>query len=134
MLIVILFGIFLILHGLVHLLYTGWALRLFELRPGLLWPENTWFFSKLVGGDAARIIVAVMLALVALGLVAGGVGLLLRQGWFRPVTAAAAGLSALIYLLAWDGKMQMLSEKGGIGILIDAAILIVLLIFRWPVL
>jgi len=31
-------GIFFILHGLVHLLYAGQSLRLFELRPGMTWP------------------------------------------------------------------------------------------------
>ena len=32
----ILFGIFLILHGLVHLLYAGQSSRLFELQPGMV--------------------------------------------------------------------------------------------------
>lgn len=31
----VLFTIFVVLHGLVHLLYAGQALRFFELRPGL---------------------------------------------------------------------------------------------------
>ena len=35
-------GIFLILHGIVYLLYFGHSMRLFELRPGLLWPEAAW--------------------------------------------------------------------------------------------
>jgi hypothetical protein len=35
-------GIFFILHALVHLLYAGQALRYFELRPGLTWPDGAW--------------------------------------------------------------------------------------------
>jgi len=34
----IILGIFCILHGLVHLLYAGQSRRLFELRPGMVWP------------------------------------------------------------------------------------------------
>ena len=30
-------GVFLILHGLVHLLFAGQVLRFFELRPGMIW-------------------------------------------------------------------------------------------------
>ncbi len=37
-------GVFLILHGLVHLLYAGQALRYFELRPGMTWPDASWLF------------------------------------------------------------------------------------------
>ncbi len=31
-------GAFIVLHGLVHLLYAGQSRRLFELRPGMVWP------------------------------------------------------------------------------------------------
>ena len=41
--------LFLFLHGMVHLLYAGHSLRLFELRPGLSWPDSSWAFSRLGG-------------------------------------------------------------------------------------
>ncbi len=134
MLIYILIGIFLILHGLVHVIYAGQSLHLFQMRPGMVWPDGSWFFSKLFGDAATRIFVSVALALTALGLMAGGVGLLLRQGWFRPVVIGAAVLSSLIFLLAWDGKMNDLDAKGGIGLLINAVILVVILIIKLPIL
>jgi hypothetical protein len=40
--------------------------------------------------------------------------------------------SSLIYLLFWDAGFQHLDNKGGIGILINLAILAALLVFRWP--
>ena len=132
MLINILIGIFLILHGVVHGIYAGQSLHLFEMRPGMLWPDGSWFFSKLFGEAATRVFEAAALVLVALGLMAGGVGLFLRQDWFRPVVVGAAALSTLIFLLAWDGKLQALDAKGGIGLLINAVILVVILIFRLP--
>jgi hypothetical protein len=36
-------GIFLILHGLVHLLYYGQSARRFELAPGLTWPRRVFW-------------------------------------------------------------------------------------------
>ncbi len=45
----ILFGIFIVLHGLVHLLYFGQSARYFELQPGMVWPNGSWVVSKLLG-------------------------------------------------------------------------------------
>ena len=42
-------GVFVVLHGLVHLFYFAQSRRLFELRPGLVWPDGSWAFSKLLG-------------------------------------------------------------------------------------
>ena len=44
----------------------------------------------------------------------------------------AAVFSSVIFLLTWSGGMQNFGDKGGIGILINIAILVSLLIFHWP--
>jgi hypothetical protein len=44
----------------------------------------------------------------------------------------SAVFSSLIYILFWDGVIQNLDNKGGIGILINLAILAALLLFHWP--
>ena len=36
----VIFGVFLMLHGLVHLLYLGQSQRFFELQPGMTWPDG----------------------------------------------------------------------------------------------
>ena len=58
--------------------------------------------------------------------------MLARQGWWRPAVLAAAALSALIYVLLWDGSAQQLDNKGAVGILISLALLVVVLLLRWP--
>ena len=128
----IIFGVFLILHGLVHLLYAGQSRRLFELRPGMLWPDGSWFFSKLLGDGTARLLASIALALAALGFMVGGMGLFLRQDWWRLAAVGAAAFSSAIFLLFWDGKLQALDAKGGVGLLINMAISVVVLILRWP--
>jgi len=132
MLIVILLGISLILHGLVHLLYAGQSWRLFELRPGMLWPDGSWLFSKLLGDGTTRYLACIALALAALGFMTGGLGVFLQQDWWRPVTVGAAIFSAAIFIVFWDGKLQSLDDKGGIGVLIDLGILLLVLILKWP--
>ncbi len=121
----IVFGIFLILHALVHLLYVGQALRFFELRPGLVWPDGSWLFSRLLGDPAVRWLTAVSLTMAAFAFLAAGLGLFFGAGWARAVTLGAAGFSVLIYLLLWDGKFRELPDQGGVGLLINLGILFV---------
>ena len=125
-------GVFMVLHGLVHLLYFAHSQRLIELRPEMVWPEGSWAFSKLLGDEATRLLASISYVLAAIGFVAGGTGILLRQDWWRPVVVGSAAFSAGIIILFWDGAMQMLDDKGGIGLLINLAILVALLILRWP--
>jgi len=125
-------SVFIVLHGLVHLLYFAHSRRLVELRPEMVWPEGSWAFSKLLGDEATRLLASISYVLAAIGFVAGGTGILLRQDWWRPVVVGSAAFSAGIIILFWDGAMQMLDDKGGIGLLINLAILVALLILRWP--
>jgi hypothetical protein len=127
-----LISIFLALHGLVHLLYLGQSRRLFELQAGMVWPDGSWAFSRLLGDGATRWLATIACGLAAVGFVAGGVGILARQPWWRPVVVGAAALSSVVYILFWNGKMQRLDNQGGIGILINIAILVAVLILRWP--
>jgi hypothetical protein len=126
------FGAFVVLHGLVHLLYFGQSRRLFELRPGMVWPDGSWAFSKLLGLEATRLLASISYLLAAIGFVAGGIGILVGQTWWRPVVVGSAAFSAVIVLLFWDGKMRKLDDQGLIAFLINTAILVAVLILQWP--
>jgi len=128
----LIFGIFLVLHGLVHLLYVGQSARYFELKPGMAWPDGSWAFSRLLGDKAARILASALLILVAVGFVVGGICILASQAWWRPVVVASAALSSLVYVLFWNGRMQDLGRQGLFGILINLAILLAVLVLQWP--
>ena len=128
----VLFGIFFVLHGLVHMLYFGQSGRFFELQSGMIWPDGSWAFSRLLGDAGTRSLASVLLVLAAIGFVIGGIGIFAKQAWWRPVIVAVAVFSSVIYLLFWDAGMQHLDNKGGIGILINLAILTALLFFQWP--
>lgn len=128
----ILSGVFLMMHAVVHLLYLGQSSRMFELQTGMKWPDGSWLFARLLGNEPTRVLASVILFLVALALMAGALGLFLTQAWWRPVVVCAAALSAIAYFLLWDGAMQDLPGKGAVGVLISLAILVAVLIFRWP--
>ncbi|MBN1265629.1 MAG: hypothetical protein JXA25_09060 [Anaerolineales bacterium] len=125
-------GIFLVLHGLVHLLYMGQSIRLFELQPGMVWPDGSVVLSRPIGDEPVRIIASVLLIASAAGFTLGGVGLVFKQDWWRPIILGISIFSSLIFLLFWDGHMQKLNDKGFVGIAINLAILVLLLVFRWP--
>ena len=126
------FGGFIVLHGLVQWLYAGQSARRFELKPGMVWPDGSWAFSRLLGDEATRNLASIALILAAMGLVVGGIGVLVSQAWWRPVVVGAAALSAVVYSLFWNGRLQNLDGQGMVGLLIDIAILVAVLILQWP--
>ena len=83
-------GIFLVLHGLVHLLYFGQSARLFELQPGLTWPDGAWAFSKPLGDSVTRTLASACLILAAAGFVIGAAGIFFGQPWWRMAVVASA--------------------------------------------
>ena len=128
----ILFGVFLVLHGLVHLLYFGQSARYFELQPGMSWPDGSWLVSKLLGEGGTRTLAGLLLVLAAVGFIVAGIGIFVGQSWWYPVLVGSAVFSSLIFILFWDGAATHLDNQGAVGILINLIILVALFGFRWP--
>ena len=127
-----LFGVFIVLHGLVHLWYVTLSQRLVQFQPEMGWTGESWLFSPLLGDVVTRWLATVLYGLAALGFVIGGIGLFAQQAWWRLVVTGSAVFSAAIIVLFWDGGLQRIVEKGLLGFLINAALLIALLVFNWP--
>ena len=125
-------GIFIVLHGLVHLLYFGQSRRLFELQPDMVWPDGSWAFARLLGDEATRWLASAACVLAAIAFVLGGIAILLGQAWWRPVVVGAAAFSATVFFLFWNGTTQKLAEQGAIALLINLAILVKVLVLQWP--
>jgi hypothetical protein len=125
-------AVFIVLHGLVHLLYVAQSQRLLELQPEMVWPDGSWAFAQLLGSEATRWLASVSYALATVGFVVGGVALFAQAGWWRPFVTGSAALSAAMVLLLWDRQLHKLSDQGWIALLIDAAILVAVLLLRWP--
>jgi hypothetical protein len=127
-----LYGIFVLLHGLVHLWYVTLSQQWVEFQPEMGWTGESWLFSPLLGDGATRGLATVLYSLATLGFVVGGVGVLVRQDWWRPVVIGSAAFSAVIIILFWDGGLPRIVEKGLLGFLINVAFLVALLVFDWP--
>ena len=132
MLLRIIVGIFVVLHGLVHLFYFGQSRRLFELQPDMVWPDGSWALSRVMGKETTRWLAALACILAAVGFVVGGAAILFGQAWWRPVVIGAAAFSTLIWLLFWDGTGQKLANQGLIAVLINLVTLALVLVFEWP--
>lgn len=128
----IVFGIFVVLHGLVHFVYFGQSGRHFELQPGMAWPDGSWAVSGMLGEQATRKLASILLVLAAVGFVAGGAAMFAELAWWRPAIVSAAVLSTVIYVLCWDGAPQKLHDKGAFGVLINVALVVAVLVFQWP--
>jgi hypothetical protein len=107
----IIVGIFLILHSLVHLLYAGQSGRFFELRPHMTWPDGSWAFSKLLGGESVRLLASILLALAGCSSGRdGGVRQQQDQLLYLPCSLSSCGMESfrhcmikvgLLFLSTW---------------------------------
>jgi hypothetical protein len=123
-----LIGIFIILHGLVHLWYFTLSQRLVEFQTEMGWDGSSLILSNIVREPDLRSIAGVLYVLAALAFVVGGIGIFARADWMRPVLIGAAVFSSIVILLFWDGSGEMLVQKGLLGLLINLGILIALLV------
>lgn len=128
----IILGVFIVLHGLVHLLYFGQSCRLFELQPGMVWPDGSWVFARALDIEGNRVLATIFLVWATLGFVVAGIGIFSGQAWMRAVLTGAAVFSSAIFILFWDGDWQNLDDKGAVGVLINVGLLTAVLLFQWP--
>jgi hypothetical protein len=123
-------GIFMLLHGLVHLWYFTLSRGLVEFQPDMGWTGRSWLFTNLLGDAATRALASVLYVVATGGFVSASIGILSQQAWWRPVTLIAAIFSTIVIILFWDGSLQMPVQKGLLGVLINSVILVALLLLR----
>jgi hypothetical protein len=123
MFITILFGVFLILHGVVHLLYVGQSARKFELQPELTWPDESWVFSRFMPIYRVRILTNFLLVIAAIGFLVSAIALFSQQNWFHTILLITAAFSSLVYLVNWDARFKGLDHQGFVGVLINIAVI-----------
>lgn len=115
-------GIFIVLHGLVHLFYFAHSKRIFELRPGMEWPDNSWGLSKFLKTDTIRTIASLVCILVAVVFVISGIAYIVTAVWTFKLIQISAILSSGLFILFWDGRLKKLDNQGAIAILLNISI------------
>jgi len=119
----ILTGIFIILHGLVHLWYLVLSFQWVKFQPDMGWTGQSWLFSKIFQETSVRSFAGVLFALGALAFIISGIGFLADASWLNPVLLASAIFSSLVLVLFWDGNTDMLVQKGLVGLLINLGLI-----------
>lgn len=125
----IIIGVFIILHGLVHVWYFILSQKLVEFRPEMGWTGESWVLKNILKEKTILSMASLSFILVALMFVISGIGFLSSTGWWKGLVVITSVLSSLVLLLFWDGRIQQIVEKGAIGLAINIFILIVV-IFR----
>jgi hypothetical protein len=118
-------ALFLILHGLVHIILA------LVPSPGADEPVFATFFSNSWLGlseSAGKPLAFILAALATVGFVAAGLGLLdflVPFDWWRTLAAVSAVVSLLLLVIFWHPYVI-------VGLLIDVLILVVVLFTDWP--
>jgi hypothetical protein len=123
-------GILLFAHGWVHFIYVASSREWFGPSEGWGWNGESWLLSGVLGERSILAVASVLFLLVAIGFVAGAVGYVLSGGWWEPVLVRSAIGSTLLYVVMWDGGFANLAEKGGLGVIIDVAIVVWILLVQ----
>lgn len=119
-------------HGVVHgwyvVLSRGWIEPADGEDPEWGWNGRSWLLSGVLPEDVILDAASVLYGLVVAGFVVGAAGYVLSAGWSTPVLVGAATLSTAVIVVMWDGRRAQLTEKGALGVLIDAAVVAWLLV------
>ncbi len=120
----VLFSVFVILHGLVHLLYFAHSRKIFKLSPHMIWPDESWLLTNFINTQNIRIMVSMVCILWAIGFVIGGRCLIIQSNCDKIIIYTSI-LSTISYLIFWNGKIDKLADQGFIGIMINIGILLI---------
>ena len=117
-------GLFIVLHGLVHLWYVVLSQKLVAFQPEMGWTGRSWLLTNVIGDSPTRSMASLLLILATIGMVVSGIGVMARGEWWRPVLIGSTVLSSVTLLLFWDGSTDLIVQKGLLGLVINGAILI----------
>jgi hypothetical protein len=126
------YGVIIILHGLVHMWYVTLAQRWVPFEPDMGWTGSSWLLTNAIGDGATRTLETIVYTFTTLGFIVGGIGVFANTDWWTTFMTTAAIASSVGVFLFWDGSFEMLVQKGLLGLLINIAVLAGLWIFNWP--
>lgn len=119
-------GLFIVLHGLVHVWYVVLSQKLVAFQPAMGWTGRSWLLTNLLGDSSARSFASLLYALATLSMVAAGIGVMAGGVWGRWILTSAAVLSSVTIFIFWDGSLNLIAQKGLLGLVINVVILIAL--------
>jgi hypothetical protein len=114
---ILLIGIFLILHGLVHLWYVVLVQKLVPFKEEMGWTGESWLLPN------SEWLATFFFSIAAIIFIMSGVSFIVNASYWKPILIISAILSSLVIIVFWDGSFKMLVEKGFFGFLINFGII-----------
>lgn len=127
-----LFAIFVLLHGLVFLIYPAMAQGWMPLPEGTDFTGRSWLLDAILDERSTRTLASYLFIGVVVLFVIAFVGLAFRQDWSTGWLYGALILSSLGLFVMWDGRLAQLPDQGLIGLLINMGLAVLMLYFGFP--
>ena len=105
------FGIFLILHGLVHIWYVVLSFNIVTYQPDIGWTGKSWLLSPLLSEHALKSITGVLFIIATLLFIISGIGILTSTDNIKTILKIAAIFSTAVLILFWDGHFTLLVKR-----------------------
>ena len=112
-------------HGIGHVLFMPLIFEPLRLSPS----GRSWLLTPVLGDSIVRVVATAVAAIVLVGFIAACAGFLSRAPWWPTAAIASALASAVLVLVMWGGVQE---SSAFFALLFDAAVLVALLVARWP--
>lgn len=120
-------AIFTVLHALVHMLYVGQLFNWFKL-PGGRYGDESWLLGDQLQQKPLRGWFIATMILCMVGFLLSAIGILGEQSWWHGMLIASAGVSSLLFVAGWNGKLKHLEQHGIIGVIINLILILLAIV------
>jgi hypothetical protein len=112
-------------HGIGHILFLAPSLGLAD------WGQSTqsWLLTNALGDSLTRLIGAAIWLVGMLGFCAATIGIFTQTEWWRSLAVISSIISIVGLVLFWANPA---GSSAFFAFAFDAAVLVALLVFRWP--
>ncbi|MCF8358913.1 MAG: hypothetical protein K9H26_09160 [Prolixibacteraceae bacterium] len=115
--------LFVLLHGWVHIWYLLLAGNIVKYTPDMGWTGHSCLLSGWMGESTLRPLAALLYLIAAILFTATGIGYYSGKSWFINSMIISTIFSSLLIITVFDGKFELLVQKGLVGLIINIALL-----------
>lgn len=126
-----LFGILLIIHGLIFIMFLVYV-KLPEEEEGYFgWSRKSWLLDRFLGEKIVKIVGIVLWVTIIVGFVVSGIVILAKHESWRIIDLIASFISLFAFILFWK-NLEPKKAYFILGPIIAIVNIVTLLINRWP--
>lgn len=122
-------SIVIILHGLVHIWYLLLLSKVVKYTPDMGWTGDSWLVSESSEIFWIRYTGIILYSLTCILFVSSGIGLMSNSSITRNLLYISAILSSILIIFFFDGRFDMLIQKGFVGLIINTIIIFIVYIY-----